>query len=76
MTAAAAAGAALIMGLRLGRDLAGTGLGVTSALGVALWLPNLLARPHVLTLPLAAAWTVGSSTRASGTRPRRSGLRC
>jgi hypothetical protein len=59
MTAAAAAGAALIMGLRLGRDLAGTALGVTFALGVALWLPNLLARPHVLTLPLAAAWTVG-----------------
>ncbi len=58
-TAAAAAGAALIMGLRVARDLSGAALGVTVALGVALWLPNLLARPHVLALPLAAAWTVG-----------------
>jgi hypothetical protein len=59
MTAVAAAGAALIMGLRVARDLTGAALGVTVALGVALWLPNLLARPHVLALPLAAAWTVG-----------------
>ena len=59
ITAAAAAGAALIMGHRVARDLAGAALGVTVALGVALWLPNLLARPHVLALPLAAAWTVG-----------------
>ena len=57
LTAAAAAGAALIMGLRVARDLSGAALGVTVALGVALWLPSLLARPHVLTLPLAAAWT-------------------
>ncbi len=59
LTAAAASGAALIMGLRVARDLSGAALGVTVALGVALWLPNLLARPHVLALPLAAAWTVG-----------------
>ncbi len=59
LTAAAAAGAALIMGLRVARDLSGVALAVTVGLGVALWLPNLLARPHVLALPLAAAWTVG-----------------
>jgi hypothetical protein len=59
MTAAAASGAALIMGLRVARDLSGAALGATVGLGVALWLPNLLARPHVLALPLAAAWTVG-----------------
>ncbi|HZZ61976.1 MAG TPA: hypothetical protein VFE63_12520 [Roseiarcus sp.] len=59
LTAAAASGAALIMGLRVARDLSGAALGVTVALGVALWLPNLLARPHVLALPLAAAWAVG-----------------
>src|SRR5208282_5473334 len=58
-TAAAAAGAALIMGLRVARDLSGAALGVTVALGVALWTPSLLARPHVLALPLVAAWTVG-----------------
>jgi hypothetical protein len=56
LTAAAAAGAALILGLRCARDLSGAALGVTVALGVTLWLPNLLARPHVLALPLAAAW--------------------
>ena len=56
LTAAAASGAALILGLRVARDLSGAALGVTVALGVALWLPNLLARPHVLALPLAAAW--------------------
>ena len=59
LTAAAAAGAALIMGLRVARDLSGVALAVTVGTGVALWLPNLLARPHVLALPLAAAWTVG-----------------
>jgi hypothetical protein len=59
LTAAAAAGAALIMGLRVARDLPSAALGVAVALGVALWLPNLLARPHVLALPLVAAWTVG-----------------
>ena len=47
------------MGLRVARDLGGAALGVTVALGVALWLPNLLARPHVLALPLVAIWTVG-----------------
>ncbi len=59
LTGAAAAGAALIMGLRVARDLSGAALGVTVALGVELWTANLLARPHVLALPLAAAWTVG-----------------
>jgi len=56
LTAVAASGAALILGLRVARDLSGAALGVTVGLGVALWLPNLLARPHVLALPLAAAW--------------------
>jgi hypothetical protein len=57
LTAAAAASAALVLGLRLARDLSGGALGVVLALGVGLWLPTLLARPHVLVLPLAALWT-------------------
>ena len=58
LTAAAAAGAALMMGLTVARDLSGGALGFTVLLGVALWAPSLLARPHVLALPLVAAWTV------------------
>src|SRR5208337_2575370 len=54
LTAAAAAGAALIMGLRVARDLSGAALGVAVALGVALWLPNLLALPHA---PLMTLWS-------------------
>ncbi|HXZ18074.1 MAG TPA: hypothetical protein VEH77_19275 [Roseiarcus sp.] len=59
LTAFAAAGAALVMGLRLARDLSGAALGVAIALGVGLWTPTLLARPHVLALPVAALWVVG-----------------
>ena len=57
LTAVAAASAALVLGLRLARDLSGAALGVVLALGVGLWTPTLLARPHVLVLPLAALWT-------------------
>ncbi len=57
LTAGAAAGAALALGLRLARDLSGGALGIVLALGVGLWAPTLLARPHVLALPLMAVWT-------------------
>jgi hypothetical protein len=59
LTAFAVASAALVMGLRVARDLSGAALGVVVALGVGLWAPTLLARPHILALPLAAAWTAG-----------------
>jgi len=59
LTAFAAAAAALVLGLRVARDLSGAPLGVVVALGVGLWAPTLLARPHVLALPLAALWTAG-----------------
>ena len=39
--------------------MSGAALGVAVALGAGLWTANLLARPHILALPLAAAWTVG-----------------
>ena len=59
LTGAAAAGAALIVGLRVARDLRGAALAVTMALGAVLVTPSLLARPHVLALPLLAAWSAG-----------------
>ncbi len=70
MTAVAAASAALVLGLRLSRDLSGAALGVVLMLGVGLWTPTLLARPHVLVLPLAALWTVALlAARDHGTAP-------
>jgi len=56
MTGAAAATAALIVGLTAARQLRGVPLVLTVAIGLSLVTANLLARPHVLALPLAAAW--------------------
>ena len=61
LTGLAAGGAALILGLRLARDLEGLALAVVLALGLGLWAPNLLARPHVL---------VAAGRSALGGRPR------
>jgi hypothetical protein len=59
VTAFAVSSAALILGVRLARDLAGTTLFAVLLLGVHLWAPTLLARPHILALPLMALWTAG-----------------
>ena len=59
MTGAAAATAALIVGLTAARQLRGAPLVLTVAIGLSLVTANLLARPHVLALPLAAAWGAG-----------------
>ena len=59
LTGLAAASAALILGLRVARFLDGAALGATVLLGVGLWTPSLLARPHILALPFAAAWVAG-----------------
>jgi hypothetical protein len=56
MTGAAAALAALIVGLSAARELRGAALIATVAIGLSLVTANLVARPHVLALPLAAAW--------------------
>ena len=56
LTGAAAASAALIVGLSAARELRGAPLVATVAIGLSLVTANLLARPHVLALPLAAAW--------------------
>jgi hypothetical protein len=59
MAGAAAAFAALIVGLSAARELRGAPLVATVATGLSLVTANLLARPHVLALPLAAAWSAG-----------------
>src|ERR1700722_6049857 len=56
LTGAAAALAALIVGLSAARALRGAPLIATVAIGLSLLTANLVARPHVLALPLAAAW--------------------
>ena len=62
LTGAAAASAALIVGLAAARDLRGAPLVATVGLGLGLVTPSLLARPHMLALPLAAAWCAGLLT--------------
>ena len=59
LTGAAVATAALIVGLTAARDLRGVALMAVVAIGLSLVTANLLARPHVLALPIAAAWSAG-----------------
>jgi hypothetical protein len=59
LTGEAAALGALIVGLSTARELRGAPLIATVAIGLSLLTANLLARPHVLALPLAAAWGAG-----------------
>ena len=57
ITGLAAGAAALVMGLRVARDLAGATLFVVVLLGAGLATGGLLARPHILALPLLAVWS-------------------
>ena len=50
------AATALLLGGQLRRSLSGLSLGVALLLALACAAPNLLARPHVLVLPVAVAW--------------------
>jgi hypothetical protein len=59
LTAAAAAAAVLILARRLARDLEGPALLVVTILGFSLLTASLLARPHILALPIFAAWCAG-----------------
>ena len=69
-TGAAAATAALIVGLSAARELRGAPLVAVVAIGLSLVTANLLARPHVLALPLAAAWGAALiAARARGRAP-------
>src|ERR1700722_16792266 len=75
MTGTAAAVAALIVGLSAAREFRGAPLIATVAIGLSLLTANLLARPHVLALPLVAAWGAGLSRRAIVAVRRRFGSR-
>jgi hypothetical protein len=48
---------AWIIGRRLSRKLSGAGLAVLLVMGLSLVTPSLLARPHLLALPILAGWT-------------------
>ena len=70
LTGAASAAAALIVGLTAARELRGAPLIATVAIGLSLVTANLLARPHVLALPIVAAWSAGLiAARARGRAP-------
>ena len=74
LTGAAAALAALVVGLSAARELRGAPLIATVAIGLSLLTANLLARPHVLALPIAAAWGAGLITARNGGRAPPLGL--
>jgi hypothetical protein len=56
LTGAAIALAAFVVGRRLARDLDGVALVMAMTLGLSLCVGGLLARPHILALPLLAIW--------------------
>jgi hypothetical protein len=73
-TGAAAAIAALIVGLTAARELRGAPLVALVAVSLSLATENLLARPHVLALPIAAAWSAGLIVARDRGRPPPLGL--
>ncbi|ATQ44344.1 hypothetical protein [Caulobacter mirabilis] len=63
--------AAWLMGRRLALSLGGLSLVVTLTLALACLAPSLLARPHVLILPVLVAWTSELlAARDAGRAPR------
>jgi hypothetical protein len=64
------ASAALLLVAQLGKSLTGVGLLLAVVLTLACAAPSLLARPHVMMLPLLIGWTsILLSARASGRAP-------
>ncbi|HEY1943265.1 MAG TPA: hypothetical protein VGH40_14210 [Roseiarcus sp.] len=59
LTGAAAGLATFVMVHRAARDLSGVPLIAVTALAAGLLAPGLLARPHVLALPILALWGAG-----------------
>jgi hypothetical protein len=56
--AMAAAGAAWLLVRRLASSLGGVTLALTAILAIACWTDSLLARPHLLAIPLLLVWTI------------------
>ena len=59
LTACAAAATLYVVAARLARDLTGVGLVVVTGIAASLLAEDLLARPHMLALPVMALWCVG-----------------
>jgi hypothetical protein len=57
LTAAAAAAAIFVVARGAARDLGGPALAALGGLALMLLAPSLLARPHILALPVFALWT-------------------
>jgi hypothetical protein len=71
LTGAAAGGAVYVVARRAARDLTGPALIVLAVLALGLLLPSLLARPHILALPVLAIWCDGLfAARERGRAPR------
>jgi len=71
LTGAAAGLAAGVLASRLAKSLGGLSLAVALIVALACAAPSLLARPHVLTLPILAIWMVGLlSARDAGRAPK------
>ncbi len=70
LCAAATALAVLLLGHRLARDLAALPLTVVILVALGLVGTSLLARPHILALPVLTAWTIGLlDARGAGRAP-------
>jgi hypothetical protein len=69
LTGAAVAAAAFALGRRLARDLDGPALVMVLTLGLSLWAGGLLARPHILALPLLAFWAAALFDARDDDRP-------
>lgn len=69
LSAAAAASAAGILTFHLSRRLSSTPLLIIVTVSLACMGPNLLARPHLLALPMLAIWTSGLVRARSEHRP-------
>ena len=70
LSATAAASAAGVFAFHLARRLASTALLLAIVVSLACMAPSLLARPHLLALPMLALWTAGLvAARSEGRAP-------
>lgn len=71
LVGAATALASGLLASRLAKSLGGLSLVVTLVVGLAVASPSLLARPHVLTLPILVVWVIGLLTARDDDRASR-----
>jgi hypothetical protein len=68
LTGLSAAAAVMLLGLFLGRRLDPLPGLVVLVLSVSCWMPDYLARPHILALPWMTMWLIGITTAAASHR--------